>query len=89
VRETLRRALIHAVGWLFILLGLAGLVLPVLQGILFLLVGLLILSRESAFAHRILMRLRHRFPGVAAQLDAAGERSRALLQRLAANRHKE
>ena len=36
-----------------ILLGIVGLVLPVLQGILFILAGLAILSSHSAYARRL------------------------------------
>lgn len=86
MKETLRRAAVQIVGWAFILLGIVGLVLPVLQGILFILIGLLILSRDSPMARRVLHRLRERFPKIAAQLDAAGVRSRALLGRLGSNR---
>ncbi len=53
-----RRIAILALGWGFILLGIVGLVLPVLQGFLFLLIGLALLSSESKTARRILERLR-------------------------------
>lgn len=89
MKETLRRVAVQVVGWAFILLGIAGLFLPVLQGILFILIGLLILSRDSPMARRVLHWLRERFPKVARQLDAAGARSRALLGRLGANRRNE
>ncbi len=46
------------VGWAFILLGIAGAVLPVLQGFLFFVVGLLFLSKEYHWAHRLLEWLR-------------------------------
>ena len=49
-----KRVFIYILGWGFILLGIVGLFLPVLQGILFLLIGLLILSKES----RILVKFR-------------------------------
>ncbi len=52
------------VGWSFIVLGVLGLFLPFLQGILFLLVGLIILSKHYAFARRWLDKLKHRFPAV-------------------------
>ncbi len=52
------------VGWLFVALGIAGLFLPVLQGILFLLVGLVILSSVSPRAQRLLHRLEARFPAL-------------------------
>ena len=57
-----KRILILIVGWAFILLGILGLFLPILQGVLFLLVGLIILSSEYVWAHRLLTRLRERFP---------------------------
>ena len=42
----MKRWLLIGLGWFFIVLGIAGLVLPFLQGILFLVVGLILLSRE-------------------------------------------
>ena len=50
------------VGWSFIVLGILGLFLPFLQGILFLLVGLIILSKHYKFAQRWLDKLKNRFP---------------------------
>jgi len=55
-------------------LGIAGLFLPFLQGILFLLIGLVILSSEYVWAHKLLHKLRERFPRIAAQMDHARER---------------
>jgi len=69
MRTRLRRVAIEIVGWMFIVLGIAGLFLPVLQGILFLLIGLFILSTQYAWAHRLLHRLRERFPKIAEQFD--------------------
>lgn len=43
-------------------LGVAGLVLPVLQGILFLVIGLTLLSSESVYARRCLEWLRSHWP---------------------------
>jgi uncharacterized membrane protein YbaN (DUF454 family) len=71
MRARAKRIAIEVVGWAFILLGVAGLFLPVLQGILFLLIGLFILSTQYAWAHRLLHRLRERFPKIAQQLDKA------------------
>ena len=70
MRVAIKRWLMIAAGWFFIVLGIAGLFLPVLQGILFLLIGLLILSSEYVWAHRILSRLRQRFPRVTHRADA-------------------
>jgi len=57
------------VGWAFILFGIVGLFLPFLKGILFLFVGLVILSSEYVWAHRLLSKIRNRFPRVTARLD--------------------
>lgn len=58
-------------GWGFILLGVIGLFLPILQGVLFLMIGLLILSSEYVWAHRLLQKIRNRFPAVATRWDEA------------------
>lgn len=79
---TVKRIVVLVVGWMFILLGLAGLFLPVLQGVLFLFIGLIILSTEYVWAHHLLRRLRERFPGLAKHADHAKERAHAWLQRI-------
>lgn len=60
----LKRAVILIVGWGFVILGILGLFLPLLQGILFLLVGLSILSTQYAWARRWLAMLSARFPKI-------------------------
>lgn len=55
-------------GWAFIVLGIAGLFLPVLPGLLFLLVGLTILSTQHRWARRLMIRLRRRFPKASREL---------------------
>lgn len=49
-------------GYGLLVLGVLGLFLPVLQGVLFLVVGLIILSRHAPWAERLLARLKARFP---------------------------
>lgn len=71
-----RRVLVIAVGWLFLLLGIAGLFLPVLQGVLFILIGLAILSTEYIWAHHLLRRLHERFPKLARPLQMARDKAR-------------
>ena len=66
-------------GWTFIVLGVLGLFLPFLQGILFLLVGLIILSKHHTFARRWLEKLKHRHPGA---FDMAHRFRLRLMQRL-------
>jgi uncharacterized membrane protein YbaN (DUF454 family) len=46
------------VGWIFIVLGIAGAILPILQGFLFFVVGLLFLSKEYVWAGKLLNWLR-------------------------------
>lgn len=59
----MKRVALIVAGWMFLMLGAAGLFLPVLPGILFLLIGLSILSVEYAWARRWITALRRRFPG--------------------------
>jgi len=58
----MKRILKISLGILLILLGLIGLFLPILQGILFLLLGTLILSSESKRVRRLTALLRLRYP---------------------------
>jgi len=50
------------VGWLFIGLGILGLFLPVLQGILFILIGLSILSSRITWVRHFLKNIEGHFP---------------------------
>ncbi len=77
-----KRVLILIVGWFFILLGIAGLFLPILQGVLFILIGLIILSSEYVWAHHLLQRLKERFPKIGRAADEATVKARGWLQRL-------
>ena len=77
-----KRILILIVGWAFILLGIVGLFLPILQGVLFLLIGLIILSSEYVWAHRLLAKLRERFPKIGQTADLAAEKATAWLRRI-------
>lgn len=62
MRKGIKKALVLVAGWTFIVLGIAGLFLPILQGILFLMIGLTILSSEYLWAHHVLKKLEKRFP---------------------------
>jgi uncharacterized membrane protein YbaN (DUF454 family) len=59
----LKNAPLIIVGWLFVGLGIIGLFLPFLQGVLFIMVGLAILSTRSEMVRRLLSALERRFPG--------------------------
>ena len=60
--KTIKTVSIHIIGWFFILVGIAGLFLPFLQGILFILLGLYILSLRSVFAQRQLKKIATAYP---------------------------
>jgi uncharacterized membrane protein YbaN (DUF454 family) len=73
MRKQVKRVVVLAVGWLLIAFGVVGLFLPVLQGVLFIMLGLLVLSRESETAHRWLQNGRKRYPHVDAKLKEWGD----------------
>ena len=80
-RSRWARIAILGSGWFFLVLGVLGLVLPVLQGWLFIGIGFLLLSREQEWARRALDGLCRRFPALGRQIhraehwvDRAGER---------------
>ncbi len=81
-----KRIAILALGWVFILFGIVGLFLPILQGILFLLIGLALLSIESVTARRLLERLRARYPGLSERIDLAEQRARRWWVRISRRR---
>jgi uncharacterized membrane protein YbaN (DUF454 family) len=59
---TIKRIGLLIIGWSFIGLGVVGLFLPFLQGILFILIGLAILSSRSEIIRRFLKHLEERYP---------------------------
>jgi uncharacterized protein len=83
----LKRILVLIVGWGFILLGIVGLFLPLLQGVLFVFVGLVILSSQYPRARLVLRKLRARFPKTGRVADAARAKVARWFQRLSRQRH--
>ncbi|MDZ3836818.1 MAG: PGPGW domain-containing protein [Rhodospirillales bacterium] len=78
----MKRIIRLTVGWTFIVLGVLGLVLPFLQGILFIAIGLAIIAPEYQWAQDRLDWLRDRFPQVASGFDRAQERAESMISRL-------
>lgn len=58
----IKKISILIIGWLFIFLGIIGLFLPFLQGILFILIGLAILSSRSEMIKSLLKKLEAKYP---------------------------
>lgn len=77
----MKRVVKLTLGWVFIVLGVAGLFLPFLQGILFLAIGATLLAQESPWAHDKLQRVRRRYPRASATLDRAQKRAEAVMAR--------
>jgi hypothetical protein len=65
----MKRVAFNAAGWGLVLLGGAGLVLPVLPGVLLLILGLSFLSLEYKWARRLMGPLLRRFPAAEKKLE--------------------
>ncbi|MBD3855240.1 MAG: DUF454 family protein [Acidobacteria bacterium] len=85
MERQIKRIAVLVIGWLLIAFGVVGLFLPILQGVLFILLGLLVLSRESETAHRWLQRGRQRYPHLDSKLKEWGERWRRRFSRQSSN----
>jgi uncharacterized membrane protein YbaN (DUF454 family) len=60
--QNLKPILMQALGYTFLVLGVLGMFLPILQGFLFLFIGLIILARYADWARRLLDAIRARHP---------------------------
>jgi uncharacterized membrane protein YbaN (DUF454 family) len=60
--DSIKKLGLLIIGWFFIFLGILGLFLPLLQGILFILIGLEILSTRSETIKKFLKHLEERYP---------------------------
>jgi len=73
---------VFLVGWVLILVGLAGLVLPGIQGVLTIVLGAALLSLDNDLAYRGLRRLLQRWPDVLHKVESFRERTHDRLHRL-------
>ena len=87
MNRRVKRYAILILGWVFIFLGILGLFLPILQGILFLTIGLILLSRESVGAAAKLDWLKTKYPRFGAIYEEAERRATRLWHKL--NRRKQ
>ena len=71
----LKPILIQALGYFFLVLGVLGMFLPILQGFLFLFVGLIILARHAPWAQRLLDRIRNQHPKFDQMISTAERKS--------------
>jgi len=82
MNRSVKKALALVIGWAFMVLGVIGLFVPFLQGILFLMIGLTILSTEYVWAHHLLSRVRSRFPKIAIFSDRAQQKASGWMRRV-------
>lgn len=71
----------RVLGYGFLVLGVVGLVLPVLQGILFLIIGLILLSRSTSWAENMLGRIKAKYPKLAETIGKAEDFAERLEER--------
>jgi uncharacterized membrane protein YbaN (DUF454 family) len=76
------RIAVLTVGWLVLLVGVAGLVLPGIQGIATILAGLAILSISSELAHRWMRRALQRWPKLSRRVESFRTRVNDWLHRM-------
>ena len=89
-KSTWQRIALYWGGWVFIVLGVLGLFLPILQGILFLLIGLALLSgvspRIRLLRQRLRARARTRYPQWTDTFEDAERRAKHWMRRIAGSR---
>lgn len=67
----LKRKLYLVAGTFFVFLGVIGLFLPILQGVLFLFVGLVLLSKGSSRVRALKQKFKRRYPKWGAKIEQA------------------
>jgi uncharacterized protein len=76
-----RNWFLYILGWIFLVLGVAGLVLPFLQGILFIVIGFALLSRETEWGRRLKIRFLDRYPDLKPKVRRTEAYTRVVLRR--------
>lgn len=73
---------IFIVGWILILVGVAGLVLPGIQGIATIILGAALLSLDNELVYRGLRKLLRRWPTIWHRIEHFRERSHDRIHRM-------
>jgi fatty acid desaturase len=76
------RVVVLIVGWIVLLVGVAGLVLPGIQGVITILLGAAILSVSSELAHRWVRKCLQRWPKVWNRVEGFRDRIHDRLYRM-------
>jgi uncharacterized membrane protein YbaN (DUF454 family) len=77
-----KRIIVIIAGWFFIVTGFLGLFLPILQGVLFLCIGVYILSYEYAWAKNIIDKIRAKSPKMHETVDKAKQKAREIFNKI-------
>ncbi|HEX2643342.1 MAG TPA: PGPGW domain-containing protein [Thermoanaerobaculia bacterium] len=72
---------IFVIGWLLILIGIAGLVLPGIQGVFTIVAGAALISLDNEMVYRGLRRVFQRWPRIWDRIERFREKSHAWIQR--------
>ena len=86
MKKNFRHYAILAAGWIFILLGILGLFLPVLQGVLFLCIGLILLSGRSPRVRLMIMKAGARWPKFRRALEGSKAKAKEWRAKLSGKR---
>lgn len=73
---------LYVLGWVFLVLGVLGLFLPILQGILFLAIGMVIMSHVSPWFRAKLLIFEQTFPKYRDQIRLARIRAMLIVRRI-------
>lgn len=79
------RLSLFALGWLLVLIGIAGLVLPGIQGVFTLLVGVAVLSLVSELAYELLRKALRRWPAAWKRVEGFRQKAHQKLHRFHRN----
>jgi hypothetical protein len=74
--------LVLVAGWGCLIIGAIGGLIPIFQGWIFGVAGLLILSSEYEWAHNLVVWLRRRFPRFAATMERVHARSTRIVDKV-------
>lgn len=69
MNRTTKQIMITVGGYFFLILGVVGAILPIVQGWFFFIIGLIMLSKTTPWARRWLHKIRMRFPNIASKAD--------------------
>ena len=86
-RSGLRRLGVLVAGWTCLVIGANGGLIPIFQGWIFGVAGLLILSSEYEWAHNLLVWLRRRFPRFARAMERVKAKSTRIADKVLRRQH--